>query len=328
MSTVRARHGFTLVELLVVIAIIGILIALLLPAVQAAREIARRTQCLNNMKQLGLAMHGHIDARQTLPPMFTQDGAYYSEAEVGYKTKAKYHEQLPIQTDHNFIAFILPYMEQVNVHTIYRFDRHFKDPLNKPAYSTRIPFLLCPTAPAPETRPESAAAAWAAFPSDYAIHFRFQPGWRTHFLNARAITNRGSYLWFAPYKQNEESPVARISDGLSNTILIIECGGRPGEYNVEGANGGNTTLITGAGWVDQDAWFDTGNWCDGKVLNVGGTQAFNCLNNNEIWSFHNGGCNFLMGDGSVKFLSQTIDLDTFVSLTTAYAGDIVDANKF
>jgi len=322
----RARSAFTLVELLVVIAIIGILIGLLLPAVQAARESARRTQCLNNMKQLGLALHGHIDSRQTLPPMFTQNDPYYAETEVGYKTKPKYHEQLPIQTNHNFLAFILPYMEQTNLHTIYRFDRHFSDTLNKPAYSTQIPFLLCPTAPAPETRPTSTSAPWAAFPSDYAVHFRFEPGWRTHFINSRAISNRGAYLWFGPWKQNEDTIISRITDGLSNTILLIECGGRPGGYDVTGANGED--FVSGAGWTDRDAWFDTGAWCDGKVLKVGGNQAFNCSNNNEIWSFHNGGCNFLMGDGSVRFLAQTVDLEAFVSLTTAYGGDIADANKY
>lgn len=331
----RSRSAFTLVELLVVIAIIGILIGLLLPAVQAARESARRTQCLNNMKQLGLALHGHVDARQTLPPMFTLDfnafsppRAYYTFAEVGYETKPKYHEALPVQTKHNFIAFILPYMEQSNLHSAYRFDRHFSDTLNKPAYSTQIPFLLCPTAPAPETRPTSTSAPWAAFPSDYAIHFRFEPGWRTHFINAKAISNRGAYLWFGPWKQNEETLISRISDGLSNTIFLIECGGRPGEYNVEGAHGDNTDLIDGAGWTEIGAWFDTGTWCDGRVRGQGGNQAFNCMNNNEIWSFHNGGCNFLMGDGSVRFLAQTVDLEAYVSLTTAYGGDIADANKY
>jgi prepilin-type N-terminal cleavage/methylation domain-containing protein/prepilin-type processing-associated H-X9-DG protein len=328
MPTERARPAFTLVELLVVIAIIGILIALLLPAVQAARESARRTQCLNNMKQLGLALHGFIDIKKATPPMFTRDGTYYGYSEVGYETKAKYDDSLPVQTSHNFIAFLLPYMEQSNLYNIYHFDRHYSDPLNKPAYTTQIPFLLCPTAPSPDARPSFASDPWADYPSDYAIHFRFEPGWRTHFINGRIISDRGPYLWFAPYKQNEDSPIARITDGLSNTILVVECAGRPGLYDVTGNHGDNTSPVDGAGWTELGAWFDTGQWCDGKTLNNTGNQVFNCTNNNEIWSFHNGGGNFLMGDGRVEFLSASMDVDTFVSLTTGYAGDIIDANKY
>jgi prepilin-type N-terminal cleavage/methylation domain-containing protein len=119
----RAGRGFTLVELLVVITIIGVLIALLLPAVQAAREAARRMQCSNNLKQIGLALHGYHTALESFPP-----GCLSYEV-----------------MDHCWTTMILPYLELQSLHDRYHFDRKWSDPVNAAVVSTDLPVFMCPS---------------------------------------------------------------------------------------------------------------------------------------------------------------------------------------
>src|SRR5687768_7173176 len=153
MSRTICRRGFTLVELLVVIAIIGILVALLLPAIQAAREAARRTQCTNNMKQIGLAILNYESARKHLPLAYTPnwDGRpYVGPCPLGnriqlYSNKKKAHFVL---------TFILPYMEQQSIYDQIDFTKDWNDTstnskntTNQKATSVDIADFLCPSAP-------------------------------------------------------------------------------------------------------------------------------------------------------------------------------------
>ncbi|HET6882441.1 MAG TPA: DUF1559 domain-containing protein, partial [Pirellulales bacterium] len=124
------RKGFTLVELLVVIAIIGILIALLLPAVQAARESARRTQCNNNLKQFGVALHNYHDAFHRLPA--SDSGVWNASGSL-------------TNTDISDHARLLPYMEQANVYQFVNFNVKWNDPLNVVAAATRVGTFMCPS---------------------------------------------------------------------------------------------------------------------------------------------------------------------------------------
>jgi prepilin-type N-terminal cleavage/methylation domain-containing protein/prepilin-type processing-associated H-X9-DG protein len=117
----RGRAAFTLVELLVVIAIIGILVALLLPAVQAAREAARRAQCVNNLKQIGLATINYHDTKKTLPP------ARYRDKHIAW------------------FAFIMPFFEASNEYDLWNFDKWYTDPVNKRARTTYVPMYFCPS---------------------------------------------------------------------------------------------------------------------------------------------------------------------------------------
>ncbi len=127
----RARQAFTLVELLVVIAIIGVLIALLLPAVQAAREAARRSSCANNLKQLGLALQNYHDARKIFPP-----GALWNSGSAN----------MPQTTlGPNWIIMIMPFMEEKNTLTLYNTKAYITDGSNYVFRSTVIPALLCPS---------------------------------------------------------------------------------------------------------------------------------------------------------------------------------------
>ncbi|HVJ84083.1 MAG TPA: DUF1559 domain-containing protein, partial [Caulifigura sp.] len=133
------RCAFTLIELLVVIAIIAILIALLLPAVQQAREAARRTQCKNNMKQLGLALHNYESSFTVFPPSSTS----------GFNSGAwLYVDGVPVTASthlHSFASLILPYIDGANVYNNINYNLSALDPVNRPIASTQLPFYLCPS---------------------------------------------------------------------------------------------------------------------------------------------------------------------------------------
>src|SRR5262249_49784746 len=128
----RARRGFTLVELLVVIAIIAVLIGLLLPAVQRVREAANRTQCANNLKQLGLGLHNYHDTYGTFPPAFVNKGPYGT---TGYAFT------------HGLAPFLLPYIEQQQLYNLYRWDVPSYDPGNQPVVSRQLKIYQCPSVP-------------------------------------------------------------------------------------------------------------------------------------------------------------------------------------
>ncbi len=132
------KTGFTLVELLVVIAIIGILVALLLPAVQFARESARRTQCSNNMRQIGASMHLHHDTMRHLPPG-ALDAANLNDAYRRYN--------VPAGVEHGWAIFIMPYMEQEQLWNMYKLQFDWRAPENREPREVIITTFLCPSSP-------------------------------------------------------------------------------------------------------------------------------------------------------------------------------------
>ena len=277
--------GFTLVEVLVVIAIIGILIALLLPAVQAAREAARRMQCSNNLKQIGLAIHNYHGSYGVFPPAYSR------------------------RPGHSMLAFILPYLEQGPVYDAYRWDLAWDDPANDPATHVNIEVFLCPTADAGRN-----------YVSDYATcEYIINNQARRDLISSGAISERCN--WDGLFEKGDPgddyapaNSMAVVRDGLSNTFMLFEDAGRPIEYYGGKATG--RTDVSGDKWADWESEF----WIH---LICGGSPIINCTNNNEIYSFHPTGANFLYGDGSVHFHPETIDSETLVSLFTRAAGDAV-----
>ncbi|MCA9270408.1 MAG: DUF1559 domain-containing protein [Planctomycetales bacterium] len=288
------RRAFTLVELLVVITIIGILVALLLPAVQAARESARRTQCSNNLKQLGLGVLSYTAINEHYPPA----ASIYAPR-------------------HNVITYILPHLEGQNVYDQVDLTKNWNEGANATATQVSLGFLVCPTAPGKRKGVSDYAAA---------THIE-KTGGISALVSSGAIANRGangSKGWEGILQRSQRiiggqtidyriTP-AHVRDGVSNTILLIEDAGRPQrwEYGKQVDAGG----VSGSQWASPEAYIVIAETCNQS-------QLMNCINAHEVYSFHAGGCMFVYGDGSVHFHPQSIDPNAFVSLLTRDAGDIV-----
>lgn len=286
--------GFTLIELLVVIAICGVLMALLFPAVQAARESARRITCFSRFRQIGLAIANYECACKQFPPSKTQS--------TDRRTR-----------EHNIVTFLLPYMEQQQVYDAFDFRYHWFQYPNNEAAKVRLPELLCPFAPT-----DRFCEGDEYYPSDYAACEQFFV--RNDLIAAGIITRRSN--WWSVLKPSFEgvSTTASVTDGLSNSMLFFECAGRPFKFERGRVRDVDSFGVReGTDWADVKANFWIHRGCGPE-----GRQLINCSNNNELYAFHPGGAPFLFGDNTVRFLSETVDPELFTSLFTCCAGDTVE----
>jgi prepilin-type N-terminal cleavage/methylation domain-containing protein len=314
------KAGFTLVELLVVIAIIGVLVALLLPAVQAAREAARRMQCANHLRQMGIACHNFVDVRGMVPPTRVASGGF---PPLG----------VPANAYQGWACWLLPYLEQGNVANIYDTKLHFGHANNRQAIQTQIKTFYCPSTPKPKRTFNFTSTSGGNFPitdaacSDYCVIRHVEPNLWTSFPNdVDAYTDFAqagqSATYMAPFSYNSGNNLrimrwASITDGLSNTLLYVEDAGRPDEYVASwrriGTNGQ-------AAWSDESAEFGL-NGCNPPNDTRPGRQAINCTNDGEPYAFHAAGMNASLCDGSVRFISSNVPIRTFARLVTAQAGE-------
>jgi prepilin-type N-terminal cleavage/methylation domain-containing protein len=328
----RKYRSFTLVELLVVIAIIGVLVALLLPAVQAAREAARRGQCLNNLKQLGLAVQNYHDAKQLVP---------VSARPVGLT-------QLPRIAG---FTHLLPFFEQANLRKGWLLDKNWSDPLNRTSANTSISTLLCPSSPEDSQRldgiPENPWDPIVCKPTDYSptvwVDFRLAA---QGLVDKTAYKDDGVTLADQPgilEYQNLKVNFKMVTDGLSNTILYTESAGRPTLYRRTGTPvDPSIARVNGGGWPRPASdVLVFGLTADGTTQV--GPCAMNCANGTDIvesgyphpiistygtsqpWSFHSGVVNHVFGDGSVKSLRDDMDIREYARLVTR-AGDEIAPN--
>jgi type II secretory pathway pseudopilin PulG len=311
---------------LVVIAIIGILVSLLLPAVQAARESGRRTQCLNNIKQLALALHNYHDSRKILPPAIQVDDIN------SYATTTTHRP--------NWIILILPYMEQQNLYDSFDMKKPISDPANQTPRSRRLSNLICPTDPNSLSGPfmgNSAAEGGNWERGNYGSnggggfpHLPIIELWRTG-------ENRGVM------SVNNSVTFAQIKDGLSNTLLLGEL--RTGLAPVDrrgtwalGTAGASALLAMGVGGNAngpnhcQDDHSDDIVGCSATWTAVGQRlwkpECMSCWKGEKSWqattrSKHFGGVMIAMCDGSVRFLSNTIENGAYPS---AWANLITSVN--
>lgn len=294
------KAGFTLVELLVVIAIIGILVALLLPAIQSAREAARRAQCINNLKQQALACQMHHDAMKVFP-----DGG----GETTIITWA-------------WGALVLPYAEEANAKDLINFKAGFNSPVNRVANRTLFPMYQCPSSP-----PNRLVTATVNIPGveDAAATNYLAVG--THRLHpvkgadyGQGIDFFGSGIMF----NNARTKMKDVTDGSSKTLLICEVNVMPDDPLIRDPSfaaycpGGNCELgKIWAAWGTATSYF-------GINSHVGPGKPSAYLDG-SIDSYHPSGANFAFADGHEEFLSAGIDQNVLVALTTRAGGEVVDA---
>jgi prepilin-type N-terminal cleavage/methylation domain-containing protein len=354
----RGRSGFTLIELLVVIAIIAVLIALLLPAVQSAREAARRTQCINNMKQIGLAMHNFENSRLVLPPTWAISTALlkppfqqYDLTNQSLVGPDNYEPPCPAQITEvcnnmldaqTWVTICLPFFEQGSLYNAYNISQAYTAPVNSSLVGTKLNFMVCPSAPnsyrsAVYTDALSQAlfgAGWSVTLAggDYAVDDGVGSGW----MDANNVPHPAGVDTRGLLHGNVAPPIATITDGTSNTIMVSEDAGRP-QYWLNGrlipdgtpcaslGNGesGNTIYTnegSGWGWADYNSEFYT----DGD----GSRQHTNWSSNNEVYAFHPGGANHVFADGSVHFIKATTAPSVFVWLISPAGGEVISSDSF
>jgi prepilin-type N-terminal cleavage/methylation domain-containing protein/prepilin-type processing-associated H-X9-DG protein len=289
MQISSVRRGFTLVELLVVIAIIGILVALLLPAVQAAREAGRRTQCTNNLKQIALAFHNYHDTHRSFP-LLGNDHAGYS----------------------CFVS-ILPFLEQQNVQQLYDFTKGNSDPANLEAVSKRLEVYVCPSAAFGRHVPTECDAGRA--PGTYAVctgsgnPLSYAPN---------IVPHNGAIVGAGMGRTGMKS----ITDGTSNTFLVGESHWNYPDYMFTSGPCSGQQRWGFTYWSAPHPYstgFATFNGFNHKRLN-GVTARLGCFR-----SDHPGGANFALCDGSVRFVSQTTPQSILDALATRAAGDLPGA---
>jgi prepilin-type N-terminal cleavage/methylation domain-containing protein/prepilin-type processing-associated H-X9-DG protein len=287
------RGAFTLVELLVVIAIIGVLIGLLLPAVQKVREAAARIKCFNNLKQIGLALHNFENDRGKFPP----------GSVIG-----------PLQ--HGVFPFLLPYLEQQPLYNQYRWDVSYNAPANQPTVATHLRILQCPSAEPDRLVTEAEfPGAWSGGRKGACSDYNGIRGMDSTLADRGWIDPVGNYE--GALTQNRMVRFADITDGTSNTLLMAEAAGRPQRWQAGRLVPG--VYSAGAAWAAPGLLQGRGSTADGAVQP--GRCAINCTNQREVYSFHPGGANALMADGSVRFLKAGIDIRAFARLVTRAGGE-------
>jgi prepilin-type N-terminal cleavage/methylation domain-containing protein/prepilin-type processing-associated H-X9-DG protein len=309
----HARSGFTLIELLVVIAVIAILIGLLLPAVQKVREAAARAQCQNNLKQIALAAHNYHDSYKKLP--------------AGWD----------FATSWGPLARILPYLEQGNVHKMIDFTRSIDDPVNRPARLVTVPTYLCPS---DMENPMPSLGA----PTNY----HGNAGSLPVFVIARGL-NGGEQPNGVFFTESKNIKLTAITDGTSNTAFFSErvlgdgnmgmvspledvfngpnaAPGRPASadeawawcQSVDVTNPANQfPIFMGAPWGHGQHSYQhisppNGRSC-GWLPSLRATMA--------ATSRHTGGVNVAFGDGSTRFVNDSVDLFTWRALGTRNGGE-------
>jgi prepilin-type N-terminal cleavage/methylation domain-containing protein/prepilin-type processing-associated H-X9-DG protein len=307
------RHAFTLVELLVAIAIIGMLIALLLPAVQAARESARRTMCLNNLKQQGLAFHNYASARQeAFPPRVSHMAGI----------------------NHGLNQYLLPYLEQQAVHDSYDWDFAWNSPENWETIRIKLPMMLCPSAPERQARFKLTDGTEVDLRglTDYSPTYGLTAAVVTAGLFPPEINRLGVLA-----DGKKPNPMNLILDGTSHSLMMLEAAGKPmrwvlGKHLPPNHGGGDGNIGGGAA---GSAWAGPftdiggrGHQFDG--ISSPGPCMVNCTNQPGagVYAFHPGGAHMLFADGSVRLMNQRIAQFVFYSLFTRAGGETLHNNEF
>jgi prepilin-type N-terminal cleavage/methylation domain-containing protein/prepilin-type processing-associated H-X9-DG protein len=355
----RRRAGFTLVELLVVIAIIGVMVGLLLPAVQAAREAARRMQCSNHMKQIGLAMHNYHSAYNQLPTGYysfpTRDGSGPASLRIDPMT-------WDAGPGWGWGAMLLPFMEQAAVAEAIRYDRPMWDLVNANAIATRIPTFLCPSATGGDdafvVQDESGAPLLVdgremrLGRSHYVVNHGQESCWDecgaepaadifdniyTGAVRTVIVNGDTSRVADGPFFRNSKIGFRDILDGTANTIFVGEhspiiadktwVGAMPGAFTHPKVQ----TLENGPESAATLMFVHSGP--SGGEFDVAGSPIMHPVNHPfkhvcQMISQHQGGGNVLFGDGSVRFVTDSVNQIVFAEASSMREREVVDLERF
>ncbi|MCE9631469.1 MAG: DUF1559 domain-containing protein [Planctomycetia bacterium] len=351
-ATTSLRRGFSLVELLVVIAIIATLIGLLLPAVQSARESARRTSCANNLRQLPIAFHNYETARKMLPPLKRLFSGALSACE-------------PKMSHRSWAPDVLPYVEEAPLMANYDPSRNWWENQdgsapnggtagvldnaptgNRALARTLLPVLQCPASPFPnriQDKIENPRKTGAC--GDYFV----VAGTGTTFTTVAGLPagtvaagpgTTEEWRNCGPTATRPRSTMAKITDGLSKTILLAECAGREDVWrdrtrypaNADHAAGTSCARAQGGAWATNDNPYGFGEkasgWCTpGPTAGPIPTALMRVNGSNEngwlIYSFHTGGANIAMADGAVRFVAEDTSVQLLGQLATRAGGEAV-----
>lgn len=280
------RSAFTLVELLVVIAIIGILIALLLPAVQAAREAARRMQCTNNLKQMGLALHNYHNSMKSFPYGAGGGGTWWS-----------------------WSALILPYIEQAGAHEKINFNYSYNTTQNADAIKTFFPFYQCPSAP--ENQLVTCCAVIPGIEDVAEANYSAVSTIKNVYFGKDAKGEGVMYL-------NSGTGIAEIIDGTSHTLMVAEFDSPPDDLWKELIS--QPTYCPDGQCNMGKFWAAENQLTTYYGMNPGGRFGYR---ESAPQGHHPGGLNFLFADGHVSFLSESINKDTLEALATRAKGEVI-----
>jgi prepilin-type N-terminal cleavage/methylation domain-containing protein/prepilin-type processing-associated H-X9-DG protein len=348
----EALRAFTLIELLVVIAIIGVLVALLLPAVQAAREAARRAQCINNLKQFGLAIVNYESTLASYP--------------MGRIAKTKQYDNCVTFWGHSWLNVTLPFMEAGAQFNAINFNRPWDNATQVTAYRVKVNSLLCPGDDRVNSSvwtnlttggiitPMQASYAGMSGLTEIALYAWNITATSPNADRCGSIDNEGIFGSNIAYK------IASVTDGTAETIFVGEqCRFRNESANSTFNFANTVSVFSGPDWGAAPLWPGdfrvTGIAYAVPRLNAKAVtnNAQGCMNGNPFgstlysygnpvgWlntcqdlgqlgfrSRHPGGANFLFGDGSVHFLKETINLPTYRALATRGMGEIVGADAY
>ncbi len=329
----RPRHGFTLIELLVVIAIIAILISLLLPAVQQAREAARRTQCKNNLKQIGLALHNYLDVHRRFPLSFSADGNGTGEATTGGQWSVH--------------ARLLPLIEQANLYNQADLTLGYEEPQNAGIATQRIATYLCPSEINDRTRTDGSGVA-IHHPLSYGFNGGTWMVWNVQTrrqgngafapnsgFSMRDFTDGSSNTLgfsevkaYTPYNRDGEAATATVPNRASDVEALIAAGGdnKPDSGHTEWVDGRvhqsgftatlppNTRVVVPTGVTDE------GDYTSCREDKACSTPTYAAVTSR---SWHTGIVNSLLMDGSVRSINENIDLTTWRNLAQRNDGNIL-----
>ncbi len=334
----KKRPAFTLIELLVVIAIIAVLVSLLLPAVQQAREAARRTQCKNNLKQLGLALHNYEGTVRCFPPNLVPGGNFnYSAGNWGV------------------LAFLSPYLDQTSIYNLMNLNAptyaptspyNIADPNNALAAAVMVPSFLCPSDKAQSLGGDYGVANLA--PTNYCAN---------QGSGAYASGNGSPYNSNGVMFANSRIRIADITDGTTNTACMSESVLGDGTRSVFGSTPPGPPLTTYGYLLTFQSSLDDAScaapsafnyadlrqflWYSGEMRNTAynhyytpNSKNYDCITNAAALGYtaigwkaarsrHTGGAHLLLCDGSTRFVGDSVDLNTWRALATRNGSEII-----